>query len=1106
MAGIPITGTLTPDGSFAVVDVTHVNGAESAAASHAYAEGYADNIGAERVTHVATVAALKADPTLPARSGGVAYLDGYFVKGFGASELDWDAASTQTANDITIFQITGVATGRWRRRNHRISVEDAGAVPDWDVLASTGTDSTDAFLRMREWVALDPVTRPFLLGESWGDCAVSGGRYAGSGHYYVTSTITVISGMTIRGISQTTSRIWFNGPGLDLFEIKDAGPAGATAIVMKDFSINGGANCGRSAIKLTACILSTFELDLNIRGGFTYGWYCNEPDIANGGGVQWGKFSILSTNSWWGLYAPANLIYHIGYFNAVDVYAHAAGCTGYGLYLKSNYPGQNYFDLHGSTQACHIGLYLEDSAYTIVRGFYEESNGLPSEFVNCENISVVDSGFPALNLTGVKGTKFERCGGAATEISDCAYNDSNGRFRIVSATASNSHYGKGFGIYANYPASFGSSDPANLALGGDLERWTDDGSVSPTFGCPFLNYPWSGNWHKAKKCGVGFADTTRTAHTSHCALIAPVTTTWGVAALVTQSLPAHLIGARLSVSFKAKRASGASNMSMLLGLETDVPIGTVTLIDAVENGFTLFGATVILTSAICAGPIILKLSGTDPWYLSEFQFCLSDNVPRGFSRCFELPERTGALDAEGRLTFWADSIPTGTADPMFGNSVIGKPYIAGDRALLRSPITADNHGRSMTLTGWEYSGSAWVPQYVVASSDAQAYADFALQETDPPYAQGRFFVNSEGVPCVQMSPSVTAQLPEEVLVRIKTDDGALADGTVVYASGGQGNNLLVKKLASGLTQLSSKLIGLTTETITNTGRATSFGLVHGLDTLAYPAGTCLYTSGTAGVLTSTMPPGDVDGAAVCLVTYQHQTQGTVFVHPRTLDRLSGTTANRPVSPRKGTLYWDETVNSLMIWTGAAWALAIPAGYTDVSGTFDASTATADLTYEAFSDTPVRMPWLHRSQDDALSLHYQMPHNWTLTAVEPHVHIIQGAVTGGDLVLDGRLAWSRKSNLDLPAWANWTPFRVVTTLTATQWQSFAVSLGSFTPPAGALGPSAVLHVWLRRPGSSDSADTYEGDKVGGPTAAANVGLEYADCHVQVQGFGTPGLYS
>lgn len=188
-------------------------------------------------------------------------------------------------------------------------------------------------------------------------------------------------------------------------------------------------------------------------------------------------------------------------------------------------------------------------------------------------------------------------------------------------------------------------------------------------------------------------------------------------------------------------------------------------------------------------------------------------------------------------------------------------------------------------------------------------------------------------------------------------------------------------------------------------------------------------------------------------------------------------------------------------------LAIEPGYTDVIGFVDQAAAAAALTYEAYRDTPFMMYWTRRDQDDALSLRYQMPHGWDLSAVEPHLHVLCAASSTGTVVIDGYYTWSHISGAPiLGPLSSWNSYRVTQSLSGTyQYTERGISLGLITPPVAARVASANLLIYVRRPGSSDAGDTYDGSKPFG-TQAANLGILYADCHVRIGRFGTAALYT
>lgn len=78
---------------------------------------------AKATRHVSTVAALR---LVPGRyNGDVIQLVGYTSSGVGGGSLYWDASSTSADNGGTVFAVTGVTSGRWKRQG-RVSFKDFG--------------------------------------------------------------------------------------------------------------------------------------------------------------------------------------------------------------------------------------------------------------------------------------------------------------------------------------------------------------------------------------------------------------------------------------------------------------------------------------------------------------------------------------------------------------------------------------------------------------------------------------------------------------------------------------------------------------------------------------------------------------------------------------------------------------------------------------------------------------------------------------------------------------------------------------------------------------------------------------------------------------------
>lgn len=105
---------------------------------------------------------------------------------------------------------------------------------------------------------------------------------------------------------------------------------------------------------------------------------------------------------------------------------------------------------------------------------------------------------------------------------------------------------------------------------------------------------------------------------------------------------------------------------------------------------------------------------------------------------------------------------------------------------------------------------------------------------------------------------VNLQVGQEILRRVKNDEGSdLPNGTVVYISGSDGANLLIKKAkADAKTTSTPRTLYMTTEEILTGqhGYVAWWGDVHDTNANGYAAGTVLWlSSATAGQFTDTRP-------------------------------------------------------------------------------------------------------------------------------------------------------------------------------------------------------------------------------------------------------------
>lgn len=129
--------------------------------------------------------------------------------------------------------------------------------------------------------------------------------------------------------------------------------------------------------------------------------------------------------------------------------------------------------------------------------------------------------------------------------------------------------------------------------------------------------------------------------------------------------------------------------------------------------------------------------------------------------------------------------------------------------------------------------------------------------------------------------NVNLQIGMENVAYVKNDDTVtLTDGMVVYISGANGANLLVKRAQATSDGLSATTLGVVTETIATNGLGyiTTFGNVNGLNTTAFAAGDILYLSPTtAGALTNVKPVAPQHLVTVAVCTKVSAGNGQIFV-------------------------------------------------------------------------------------------------------------------------------------------------------------------------------------------------------------------------------------
>lgn len=204
----------------------------------------------------------------------------------------------------------------------------------------------------------------------------------------------------------------------------------------------------------------------------------------------------------------------------------------------------------------------------------------------------------------------------------------------------------------------------------------------------------------------------------------------------------------------------------------------------------------------------------------------------------------------------------------------------------------------------------------------------------------------------------------QVRNQVRNETGAQLDkGTVVYINGAAGNKVTVTKALASGDATSAQTFAVLLENIPNNqnGYAVTSGLLEGLDTSAFAAGTQLYLSPTvAGTYTSTKPVAPDHMVYVGVIERSHANQGSILVRIQNgyeLEELHNVSALTPsnndlLAYETATSLWkNKSYSTLGLLTSATAASTYylqtnPAGYIDATALAPYLTiASAAATYQ-----------------------------------------------------------------------------------------------------------------------------------------------------------------
>ncbi len=182
--------------------------------------------------------------------------------------------------------------------------------------------------------------------------------------------------------------------------------------------------------------------------------------------------------------------------------------------------------------------------------------------------------------------------------------------------------------------------------------------------------------------------------------------------------------------------------------------------------------------------------------------------------------------------------------------------------------------------------------------------------------------------------TVVLQIGQEQVLRVTNATATgMVSGQAVYITGSTGNHVNVQLAQANAEPTSSKTIAVITEDISasQTGFATTSGLVRGLDTSALTEGAAIWLSpSVAGGLTTTRPTPPNHAVLVGWCVRQHASVGVIYVHIANgyeLDELHDVLLTGTVD--KDVLSFD---NASGLWKNRALATVANTGaYADLTG-------------------------------------------------------------------------------------------------------------------------------------------------------------------------------
>ncbi len=247
---------------------------------------------------------------------------------------------------------------------------------------------------------------------------------------------------------------------------------------------------------------------------------------------------------------------------------------------------------------------------------------------------------------------------------------------------------------------------------------------------------------------------------------------------------------------------------------------------------------------------------------------------------------TGAQGPTGSQGATGATGPAGATGPMGPTGIISAT----------SPLIYDSFNRSIALDldNFDHLGGLKYLQFNTANPGVDA--------------EGRLRWNAEAgtLNLRGRDGMVTLQLGQESVQMVKNvTSGVLENGKVIRVTGSSSGRITVDYADNTSVVGSSSVIGVLTNSIAPgaEGYVTTYGLVHDINTSAWPSGSPLYLNG-AGSLTATRP---TNGRIVQLgyVVVQDAAVGSVYIQPQqNFEPIVGGICSVPGQANSGVYAWE----------------------------------------------------------------------------------------------------------------------------------------------------------------------------------------------------------